>query len=156
MKTRRVIRAFHKRRGPRIGGDREQGPEDCRRSSTRQFSSPVENQKQAIDAHDIDIETEIKRLAALGPVVYERARVDTAKRLGVRANVLDRAVAKVRESIGLESDRDGQGRAVKIADVLPWYEPVDGDRIATTLAAAVKPYAVLPTPQPTLLRYGSC
>ena len=33
---------------------------------------------------------------------------------------------------------------MKIADVLPWHEPVDGDRIATTLAAAAKTYAVLP------------
>jgi Protein of unknown function (DUF3631) len=39
---------------------------------------------------------------------------------------------------------DGQGRAVKIVDVLSWPDPVDGDRIATTLAATVKTYAVLP------------
>lgn len=41
-------------------------------------------------------------------------------------------------------NNDGQGRAVKIADVLPWHELVDGDRIATALAAAIKIYAVLP------------
>jgi hypothetical protein len=32
---------------------------------------------------------------------------------------------------------------VKIPDVLPWYEPVDGDMIASTLAAAIKTYAVV-------------
>jgi hypothetical protein len=66
--------------------------------------------------------------------------------LKVRAFVLDREVAKKRRALGLDSDKDddGQGRAVKITDVVPWPEPVDGDRIATTLAAAVKTYAVLP------------
>ena len=64
----------------------------------------------------------------------------------MRAHVLDRAVAKKRRELGLETDEDddGQGRAVKIVDVLPWHEPVAGDQIAETLAAAVKTYAVLP------------
>ena len=39
--------------------------------------------------------------------------------------------------------QDGQGRAVKIIDPLPWHEPVDGDRLASTLAAAAKTYLVL-------------
>jgi hypothetical protein len=73
-------------------------------------------------------------------------RTEAAKRLGVRASILDRAVAKKRRELGLESDDDddGQGRAVKIVDVLPWPEPVDGDQIATMLAAAVKTFAVVP------------
>jgi hypothetical protein len=94
---------------------------------------------------DIDRVVEIARLAALDPINYEVARAEAAKRLGIRAFVLDRAVAKKRRELGLETnDDDGQGRTVKILDVLPWHEPVDGDRIATTLAAAVKTYAVLP------------
>jgi putative DNA primase/helicase len=40
-------------------------------------------------------------------------------------------------------DDNGQGRTVKIVDPLPWHEPVSGDRIATTLAAAIKTYVVL-------------
>jgi hypothetical protein len=72
-------------------------------------------------------------------------RAEAAKRLSMRAHVLDRAVAKKRRTLGLETgpDDDGQGRAVKIIDVLPWHEPVAGDRIATTLAAVLKTYAVL-------------
>ena len=41
-------------------------------------------------------------------------------------------------------DGGGQGRSVKITEVLPWHEPVDGDFIASALAAAAKTYAVLP------------
>jgi len=99
------------------------------------------------DANDaIDRVAEIERLAALDPINYEIARAEAAARLKVRAFVLDREVAKKRRALGLDSDKDddGQGRAVKITDVVPWPEPVDGDRIATTLAAAVKTYAVLP------------
>lgn len=95
----------------------------------------------------IDRVVEIERLAALDPITYETTRTEAAKRLGMRASILDRVVAKKRRELGLETDDDennGQGRAVKIVDVLPWHEPVDGDRLATTLAAVVKTYAVLP------------
>ena len=76
---------------------------------------------------------------------YEVARTEAAKRLGIRTSVLDRTVAKKRRALGLETDKDddGQGRAVKVVDPLPWHEPIDGDRLATTLVAAVKTYLVL-------------
>jgi hypothetical protein len=101
-----------------------------------------------MSADDIDRVVEIERLAALDPMDYEVVRAEAAKRLGMRAHVLDRAVAKKRRALGLDTgqDDDGQGRAVKIVDVLPWHERVGGDRIATTLAAVLKTYAVLPDP----------
>ena len=44
----------------------------------------------------------------------------------------------------LDTNKDeGQGRAVKIVDPLPWHEPVSGDRLAETLAVVVKQYLVL-------------
>ena len=66
---------------------------------------------------------EIERLAALEPIDYEIARVEAAKELGVRATFLDREVARKRRELGLETDDDddGQGRAVNIADLLPWH-----------------------------------
>ena len=94
---------------------------------------------------DIDRVVEIERLAALDPVNYEVARAEAAKRLGMRASVLDRVVAKKRRDLGLDTgdEDEGQGRAVKIVDVPPWHEPVAGDQVAEMLAAAVKIYAVL-------------
>jgi hypothetical protein len=103
-------------------------------------------QPTGIAATDIDRVVEIERLAALDPINYEVARAEAAKRLGMRAHVLDGAVAKKRRELGLETgedDDDGQGRAVKIIDPLPWHEPVSGDRLATTLAVVVKKYLVL-------------
>ena len=98
------------------------------------------------DANDaVDMIVEVERLAALGLINYEVARVDASKRLGIRASVLDQAVAKKLRELGLESNKgdDGQGRAVKIIDPLPWHEPISGDRLATTLAVVVKQYLVL-------------
>jgi hypothetical protein len=92
---------------------------------------------------DVDRTTEIERLAALDPFNYEAVRADAAKQLRFRASALDRAVYKTRRALGLETKQDGQGRAVKIIDPLPWHEPVDGDRLASTLAAAAKTYLVL-------------
>src|SRR6516162_11262339 len=88
---------------------------------------------------------EIERLATLDPIAYEAVRGGAAKRLGLRARILDRTVARTRRGLGLDNGKgdDGQGHAVRIPDVVPWLEPVDGDFVATALAAAVKTYAVL-------------
>jgi hypothetical protein len=88
---------------------------------------------------------EIEQLAALEPIDYEAVRGAAAKRLGVRARILDREVARTRRVLGIDNgeDDDGQGNAVRIPDIAPWLEPIDGDFVATALAAAVKTYAVL-------------
>jgi hypothetical protein len=94
----------------------------------------------------VDRIAEIKRLAALDPLDYDVTRINAAKQLGIRVHVLDSYVSAERRSVGLgngESDA-GQGRTVTIPKVLAWHEPVGGDQIATTLAAVVKTYAVLP------------
>jgi Protein of unknown function (DUF3631) len=96
-------------------------------------------------APSVDRDVEIERLAALETIKYEVVRVDEAKRLGIRSRILDQEVAKKRRALGLESGKDdpGQGRAVKILDVLPWPDPVEGNHVAPALAAALKNYVVL-------------
>jgi hypothetical protein len=93
----------------------------------------------------VDRVTEIERLAALDSINYEVVRRDEAKRLGMRPGVLDQEVAKTRRALGLESNGDdpGQGRAVKIPEILPWVDAIEGDRVATGLASALKRYVVL-------------
>jgi hypothetical protein len=94
---------------------------------------------------DINRVVEIERLAGLDPINYEAVRAEAAKRLGVRAAVLDSQVAKKRRKLGLETDADddGQGRILKIIDVMPWPEAVEGDHVLTALSAALKTYAVM-------------
>jgi len=93
--------------------------------------------------NDVDLVVEIERLAALDPIKYEAVRSESAQRLGLRASILDREVTKKRRSFGVDVDNDGQGRSVKVPEVLPWHDPVHGDFVASTLAAATKIYAIL-------------
>ena len=94
---------------------------------------------------ELDRTTEIERLAALEPFSYQVARTEAAKRLKVRAHILDREVERKRREFGLAADDgdSGQGRAVKIDDVLPWPDPVEGDHVAEALRATIRRYAVL-------------
>src|SRR5262249_40107054 len=106
----------------------------------------IDEPSRADNNHLLDRTVEIERLASLDPIDYETVRAEAADRLGFRAHILDRAVKNKRRALGLESPDDdpAQGRAVKIADVLPWHEDIDGDRVATALAASLKRYVVLP------------
>ena len=60
---------------------------------------------------DIDRITEIERLAALDQISYEVARAEAAKRLGVRAPALDRAVTKNAASLDLKPTRTMTAKA---------------------------------------------
>ena len=107
---------------------------------------PRNTRHDHINAHDhVDRIAEIERLAALDPVDYEVTRGEAAKRLNLRVSLLDREVEKTRRALGLDADKEdnGKGRVVKIVDPLPWHEPVGGDMIGSALAAGIKHYAVL-------------
>src|SRR5262249_29931856 len=94
---------------------------------------------EATKKPDVDRVVEIERLAALENINYEVARADAAKQLSMRASALDREVEKKRRALGLKTEQQedpGQGRAVLIADPPSWHEPVPGDYLAESLAAA--------------------
>jgi len=96
------------------------------------------------DNNTVDLTVEIEVLAQLDPIAYDRARAAAVERLDVRASTLDAEVRKKRHELGLDSeDDDGQGRAVRILDVMPWDESIDGGMLATMLACVVKNYVVL-------------
>lgn len=90
-------------------------------------------------AHREIIEAEIDRLAQLSLIDYERERRPAAERLKIRPSVLDGLVKAKRPN----DDDDGQGRAVRFADIEPWSDPVDGDMLADTSVAVTKKYVVL-------------
>ena len=81
---------------------------------------------------------EIKRLATLLLIDYEKERKAAAERLGVRASVLDKIVAAERPV----KDK-GQGRGVQLTDPEPWPMPVDGVELVSELTAAIRKYVVL-------------
>jgi hypothetical protein len=86
----------------------------------------------------------IQELAGLSTLDYDRRRKEAAEQLGVGVAALDKAVAKQRKRSGTDTDEEkGQGRAVKVIDVAPWNEPVDGNTLAGALVATVKKHIVL-------------
>ena len=92
--------------------------------------------------NDVDRAVEIERLAALEAVDYEIARKGAADRLGIRASVLDGLRDQKRRELKLDTAKadDGQGRPLAFPDVLPWPEPIEGDRVAEALRATFRRY----------------
>ena len=89
-----------------------------------------------------ETDAEIKRLAKLTPIEYERERKSAARKLGIgRVLVLDSAVKAVR---GENSDTKGQGRPLELPTIEPWPEPVNGAGLLDDICNAVKRYLVLP------------
>jgi putative DNA primase/helicase len=90
-----------------------------------------------------DDDAELKRLASLPIIDYERARADAAKRLGVRAPMLDRLIAMKRAEFNLDRDSGKQGHALDLPSPEPWPEPVDGAKLLDDMTAAIKRHVVL-------------
>ena len=76
---------------------------------------------------------EIKRLAALPPLKYDRERKDAAKALGVRPGTLDRMVSAERKSHQAETDID---------DVEPWDSPVNPAELLSEISETVQRFIV--------------
>jgi hypothetical protein len=91
-------------------------------------------------ADDVELEEEIKRLAGLPLVQYERQRKEVADKLGMRVLILDKLVKAERGY--LEDDDDRQGHALRLPEPEPWDEEVDGFKLVRSLAEAVLRYVV--------------
>jgi putative DNA primase/helicase len=80
---------------------------------------PMQEEKQR-PADPID--QIVADLAELDPIGYDRRRKAEAKRLGIRASALDRAVEDARG----DEPETGQGRSLDWPEPDPWPEPVVG------------------------------
>jgi putative DNA primase/helicase len=80
------------------------------------------------------------RLAKLPLAAYERARSTVAKRMGLRASILDRLVAATRDNGGGPK----QGRALTLPAPEPWPEPEDGALLLDQMATFYSRHIFLP------------
>jgi putative DNA primase/helicase len=87
-----------------------------------------------------EVDGEISRLAKLGKLEYEHERRDVARRLEVRAPVLDRWVA-ARRNRG--DDRSKQGHALSLPEPTPWPEPVAGPDLLDRLSTIIRRHVVM-------------
>jgi putative DNA primase/helicase len=88
-----------------------------------------------------DADGEVCRLAKLGKLEYERERKDAAKRLNIRASILDRLVAAERDQF---DDCSKQGRALSLPEPEPWPDPVNGAELLDALAASIRGHVAMP------------
>lgn len=86
-------------------------------------------------------EAEITRLAALPTIDYGKVRKVAAEKLGVSVVFVDAAVKAKRKEAAKD---EGQGTTITFEDIIPAYEPVDGDDLADRLAHLFRRFAVLP------------
>jgi putative DNA primase/helicase len=100
---------------------------------------PLETAEKLVEIRDGNptLDEAVQRLAALPELEYEKVRTAEAKRLEVRARVLDRAVAAARGG-------DDGGGDLGLHDPDPWSEPVEGAKLLDRLVAGIKTYVVLP------------
>jgi hypothetical protein len=84
---------------------------------------------------------EIARLAELSALEYDRIRDAAAKRLGIRVGTLDTEVARLRPSAPAEP---GQGRALRLHEIEPAAQSVEGAVLLLHLTDVVRRHVVLP------------
>ena len=88
---------------------------------------------------DLEIDAEIERLSKLPLLSYERQRGAAARRLDMRATILDKLVNSKR----LPGSANGQGQPLDLPTPEPWPDPVDGAALLSEMTAAVLRYVVM-------------
>jgi Protein of unknown function (DUF3631) len=98
----------------------------------------TKNAREVVE-NNIDTDAEIRRLANLSLVQYDRERIPAAERMGMRQATLDKLV----KSAGPQ-DTKGQGRAFELPAIEPWPAPVNGSELLDEICDAINRYVVLP------------
>ena len=74
----------------------------------------------------------IEEIAKLSPIDYDRQREALAEKLGIRLSTLDEEVRAARR-VGAP----GQGTSVTVEGVVPWPDPVDGEKLLDEMATSI-------------------
>ncbi len=110
-------------------------------------SGPATSADDAGPDEDESADTvELRRLAQLPPLQYERERKEAAKRLGItRVAMLDMLVRSECEALGLGDADDGlQGRPISFPDPEMWPTAVDGAALLDDIAKAIGAHVIMP------------
>ena len=89
---------------------------------------------------DGQTDSEIRRLASLSALEYERERILAAERLGCRTSFLDQLVKAKR---GQGDDDARQGRAFRLPEPEPWPEQVRGADLLSDISSAIRSHVVM-------------
>jgi putative DNA primase/helicase len=92
---------------------------------------------------DTDAIAEIKRLAALTQLQYERERKAAAEKLDMRASVLEQLV-KAERAKNTPGDDGKPGHAVEFPEPEPWADPVQGAELLDEIVKGIRRHIVMP------------
>ena len=92
----------------------------------------------------LDDDAELERLAKMSVLDYDHARKAAAKRLDVRASILDKLMQAKRAELGLDADDGKQGHAIEFPTPEPWPNPVNGAELLDETAKAIGSHVIMP------------
>ncbi len=118
---------------PRMGMP---GPLDGRQDTqpAAGISIPAPDPENPSNEGQPDDKAILEHLATLSPIEYDRARMEQAKALGVRASTLDKKVADLR--------RDSADAGLDFADVDPWPDPIQPAALLSEVADTVRRFII--------------
>jgi putative DNA primase/helicase len=99
------------------------------------------NDQMDADVLSGDEDAEIRRLAKLPAIQYDRQRKAIAANLGITVKALD---ADVKAARAEDTTTKGQGRPLEFPVIEPWPDPVNGAELLNEIRDALKRYLVLP------------
>ena len=114
--------------------------EKASRNETEKASREKKEKNEHHEKDGRDPKAEVERLAHMDALEYELVRKAEAERLGVRASVLDQAVAKRRAELFPPEPEGLSGFGEPLE---PWPHPVDGRELIKELTAAIQSHVVL-------------
>jgi putative DNA primase/helicase len=89
-----------------------------------------------------EADAEIRRLAALPLIEYDRQRKSAAESLGIsRVATLDKLVEAQRAD---NKNTKGQGRPLELPEIEPWLDPVSGIELLDEIVICLREYLILP------------
>jgi putative DNA primase/helicase len=95
---------------------------------------------------DADL-AEIRRLAGLSKVEYDRQRKEAAKRLNMRVSTLDGFVEGLRPRA--DNETQTRGMPLDLVEPEPWTEPVEGSKLIAEIKETIRKYVALHDHQAT-------
>jgi putative DNA primase/helicase len=104
------------------------------------MTEEIKDNIDALAQQRASIEDDVKRLAKLAPIEFDRVIKEEAERLGCRESTLRGEVEKARKGANPDTL---QGKAVEVADLEAWETAVDGNALLDEVQAAIRKHIIL-------------
>jgi len=126
---------------PELKDWNDQQQKDGLEAVKKMINDAIDNGLQGVDGQESE-DSAIERLAKLSAIDYERLRVEEAKKLNIRATVLDKLILAKRKE-GQSQDDSNAGTSAIFEDVTAWPYSVNGAALLQNMTNIVQRFTVL-------------